>query len=54
MTAKVGAGKVGIRLSPYNTFLQDGLDEDGKELTLYLIKELAKLNLLYIHCIEPR
>ena len=54
MTAKVGATKVGIRLSPYNTFLQDELDEDGTELGLYLVKELAKLKLLYLHCIEPR
>lgn len=54
MTAKVGAAKVGIRLSPYNTYLQDELDEDGAELMLYLIKELAKLKLLYLHCIEPR
>ena len=54
MTAKVGAAKVGIRLSPYNTYLQDELDEDGTELALYLVKELAKLKLLYLHCIEPR
>ncbi len=54
VTAKVGAAKVGIRLSPYNTFLQETLDEDGPELMLYLIKELAKLKLLYLHCIEPR
>ncbi len=54
VTAKVGAAKVGIRLSPYNTFLQDGLDEDGVELMMYLVKELAKLKLLYLHCIEPR
>jgi hypothetical protein len=34
--------------------LQDELDDDGDELTLYLIAELAKLKLLYLHCIEPR
>ena len=54
MTAKVGAAKVGIRLSPFNTFLQEDVDEDITELVLYLIKELAKLKLLYLHCIEPR
>ena len=54
MAAKIGAGKVGIRLSPYGTFLQDALDDDGEELTLYLISELAKLKLLYLHCVEPR
>ena len=54
VVAKVGAGKVGIRLSPYGVFLQDVLDDDGKELALYLVKELAKLKLLYLHMIEPR
>ncbi len=54
MCAKVGADKVGIRISPYSTFLQEALDDDAKELTLYLIQEMTKLKMLYLHCIEPR
>lgn len=34
--------------------LQDELDDDCDELTHHLIAELAKLKLLYLHCIEPR
>ena len=34
--------------------LQDELDDDCDELSHYLIAELAKLKLLYLHCIEPR
>ena len=52
--AKVGADKVGIRISPYSTFLHKALDDDAKELTLYLIQEMAKVKMLYLHCIEPR
>lgn len=52
--ARVGAERVGIRLSPYGTFLQDALDEDGAELALHLVGELDKLGPLYLHCIEAR
>ena len=102
VVARVGAQRVGIRLSPYGTFLQacvadapplhhslpgnpkhctnpccpahgvprphmhagcsvdclmglqDALEDDAAELTLYLVKELAKLQPLYLHCIEAR
>ena len=51
--AKVGAHRTGIRLSPYNTYLME-LDDDAEEIYTYIVKELAKLKLLYIHCIEAR
>jgi hypothetical protein len=51
---RVGAERVGIRLSPYGTFLQDELDEDGTELALHLIAEMRALQPLYLHFIEAR
>ncbi|KAK9823295.1 hypothetical protein WJX72_001698 [[Myrmecia] bisecta] len=49
----VGSDRTGIRLSPYTEF-QDMWDPKAKELHLYLVKELAKLKLAYIHYTEPR
>ncbi len=48
----IGAHKVGIRLSP-NGALNDVGPFDGQEETFaHLVKELEKLNLLYIHLIN--
>ena len=48
-----GADKVGIRLSPYGTFSDMG-DSDPIALFSYVISELSKRNLAYLHLIEPR
>lgn len=48
---KIGSSKVGIRLSPANPF--NGIVEEGFEETYEaLIKELAKLDLAYLHFME--
>ncbi|MBK4716769.1 MULTISPECIES: alkene reductase [Tenebrionibacter/Tenebrionicola group] len=47
------AGRIGIRISPLGSF--NGLDngEDQKEAALWLINELGKRNLAYLHISEP-
>ena len=45
---------MGLRLSPYGAFLHGSLDDEVEELVTYLVKELAKLKLVYLHCVEPR
>lgn len=45
---------MGLRLSPYGAFLHGSLDDEVEELVTYLVKELAKLELVYLHCVEPR
>ena len=47
----VGGGKTGIRLSPV-TPANDVHDEDPQPLFDYVIRQLAPLNLAYIHVIE--
>jgi N-ethylmaleimide reductase len=47
----VGGGRTGIRLSPV-TPANDALDEDPQPLFDYVIRQLATLNLAYIHIIE--
>jgi N-ethylmaleimide reductase len=47
----VGGGKTGIRLSPV-TPANDVIDSDPQALFTYVVKQLASLNLAYIHIIE--
>jgi N-ethylmaleimide reductase len=49
----VGAGRTGIRLSPYG--IANGSHED-QPMTLYahLVREMAPLGMAYLHLIEPR
>ncbi|MBA3594114.1 MAG: alkene reductase [Polaromonas sp.] len=47
----IGGGKTGIRLSPV-TPANDAKDSDPQPLFDYVIKQLATLNLAYIHIIE--
>jgi N-ethylmaleimide reductase len=47
----IGGGKTGIRLSPV-TPANDVHDEDPQPLFEYVVKQLASLNLSYIHIIE--
>lgn len=49
-----GAERVGARLSPFGKFLIGSVDNDAVEFYVYLVKELAKVGIAYIHVIEPR
>jgi len=49
----VGAGRVGVRLSPGGTF-GDMSDSTPWETFSYAVQELDKLALAYIHLVEPR
>jgi len=50
---EIGAERVGIRISPLGPF--NGLDngEDQEQAALYLLDELNKRNLAYLHISEP-
>lgn len=48
-----GADRVGIRLSPSGTF-NSMSDSDPQALFSYLVKQLDRYNLAYIHIVEPR
>jgi hypothetical protein len=50
---EVGADRVGIRVNPHNKFL-DCIGSDPVTQHGYLLKELNKFNLAYVHCVEPR
>ena len=47
----IGGARTGIRLSPV-TPSNDAFDADPQPLFDYVVKQLAKLNLAYIHIIE--
>ena len=47
-----GADRVGMRLSPSNTF-NDMRDSDPQSTFGYLVEQLDKLGLAYLHLIEP-
>ena len=51
VTAAVSGGRTGIRLSPV-TPANDAVDADPQPLFDYLVRELASMNLAYIHIIE--
>ena len=51
VTGAVGGGRTGIRLSPV-TKANDIMDADPQPLFDYVVRELASLNLAYIHIIE--
>ena len=51
VVAEVGAGKVGLRLSPV-TPANDVVDADPQPLFEYLVRQLAPLGLAYVHVIE--
>jgi N-ethylmaleimide reductase len=48
-----GAGRVGVRLSPYGTF-NDMRDSDPVKLFTYLLNQLDARKIAYVHLIEPR
>ncbi|NQW92654.1 MAG: alkene reductase [Polaromonas sp.] len=51
VTSAVGGGRTGIRLSPV-TPANDVVDADPQPLFDYVVRELASMNLAYIHIIE--
>lgn len=51
ITSAIGGGRTGIRLSPV-TPANDALDADPQPLFDYVLRQLASLNLAYIHIIE--
>ncbi|RUM99502.1 alkene reductase [Pseudaminobacter arsenicus] len=53
VAAVTGAGRVGVRLSPWSN-IQGMTDSDGVKLWEYVITELGKRDLAYLHLIEPR
>lgn len=53
VTDVLGAGRVGVRLSPYGTF-SDMSDSDPVALFTSVIKQLSARHIAYLHLIEPR
>ncbi|KAL1534918.1 12-oxophytodienoate reductase 1 [Salvia divinorum] len=53
MIKEIGAKRVGMRLSPYSDFNEAG-DSDPDRLGLYMANALSKLDIVYLHVIEPR
>ena len=51
-TARIGAGRVGIRLSPFGVFGGMSPDPDTTALYLRLARELSELGLVYVHLID--
>ena len=52
VVAEWDAAHVGIRISPLGTF--NGLDDSGQEeMAYYLVEELSKRKLAYLHISEP-
>jgi N-ethylmaleimide reductase len=48
-----GAGRVGVRLSPYGTF-NDMSDSNPVALFTYVLEQLNNRKIAYVHMIEPR
>lgn len=48
-----GAGRVGVRLSPYGSF-NDMSDSDPLALFSYVLEQLSQRGIAYAHLIEPR
>jgi N-ethylmaleimide reductase len=52
VTDAIGSNKVGIRLSPSGEF-NDMYDSNAKHTFTYVINQLNKFNLAYLHLVEP-
>ncbi|KAG0629781.1 hypothetical protein M758_1G129700 [Ceratodon purpureus] len=50
---EIGAHKTAVRISPFSVYNAAGTDTNPKALLSYLLAELDKLNLAYIHLTEP-
>ena len=53
VTSVWGKGLVGVRLSPYGAF-NDMSDSDPIKLFTYVLDQLSKRSIAYVHLIEPR
>jgi N-ethylmaleimide reductase len=52
VVAEIGAGRVGVRISPFNPFNDLAANYDGEEAeNLDLVQELAKRDIAYLHLI---
>lgn len=51
-TAAIGAGRVGIRLSPHGAMNATGAFEGVDEQYLALVKELSAMGLMYVHLLD--
>ncbi|XP_071685855.1 putative 12-oxophytodienoate reductase 11 [Rutidosis leptorrhynchoides] len=50
---EIGADKVGIRLSPFASYMESG-DSNPKALGLYMAESLNAYKIVYCHMVEPR
>lgn len=50
---EIGAHKTAVRISPFSVYNAAGTDTNPEALLSYLLAELDKLNLAYIHLTEP-
>ncbi|WRX18720.1 NADH:flavin oxidoreductase/NADH oxidase [Theobroma cacao] len=50
---EIGADRVGIRLSPFATYLDSG-DSNPTALGVYMAESLNKYGIVYCHMVEPR
>lgn len=50
---EIGADRVGIRLSPYASYMESG-DSNPEALGLYMASSLNKFGILFCHMVEPR
>ncbi|XP_043721687.1 putative 12-oxophytodienoate reductase 11 isoform X4 [Telopea speciosissima] len=50
---EIGADKIGIRLSPFASYMESG-DSNPEALGLYMAQSLNKYGILYCHMVEPR
>jgi N-ethylmaleimide reductase len=52
ITAEIGGGRTGIRLSPITPVNDAGQDSDAQALYEYVVAQLAPLGLAFLHIIE--
>ncbi|NHZ98506.1 alkene reductase [Massilia sp. CCM 8734] len=52
VAAAIGAGRVGIRISPHGAFNATGAFEGVDEQYLALVKQLSALGLMYVHLLD--
>nr|XP_025884072.1 12-oxophytodienoate reductase 1-like [Solanum lycopersicum] len=50
---KIGADRVGTRLSPFADYMESG-DSNPRALGLYMAESLNKYDIAYCHIVEPR
>jgi len=52
--AVLGAGRVGVRLSPHNLMNDMPPDPDADAMALYLARELGERGIAYLHLVDPK